>query len=104
MSPPDAALIPALPRWGNTGRLATESAMNLENIKTALKEGIPFEITTAAGDKFRVDDEFQVALNPKRGVAVVLREDGSPTLVSLLTITSLEYLNPSRPKRKPRSR
>jgi hypothetical protein len=76
--------------------------MNIENIKTALKEGIPFEITTAAGDKFRVDDEFQVALNPKRGVAVVLREDGSPTLVSLLTITSLEYLNPSGPKRKPR--
>jgi hypothetical protein len=74
--------------------------MNIENIKTALKEGIPFEITTAAGDKFRVEDEFQVALNPKRGVAILLREDGSPTLVSLLTITSLEY----RPNRKPRSK
>ena len=78
--------------------------MNIENIKTALKEGIPFEITTAAGEKFRVDDEFQVALNPKRGVAILLRENGSPTLVSLLTITSLEYLNPNQPKRKPRSR
>jgi len=78
--------------------------MNIENIKTALKEGIPFEITTAAGDKFRVEDEFQVALNPKRGVAILLREDGSPTLVSLLTITSLEYLNPNPPKRKPRSK
>ena len=78
--------------------------MNIESLKTALKEGIPFEITTAAGDKLRVDDEFPVALNPKRGVAVVLREDGSPTLVSLLTITSLEYLNPNQPKRKPRSK
>jgi hypothetical protein len=78
--------------------------MNMENIKTALKEGIPFEITTAAGDKFRVEDEFQVALNPKRGVAILLREDGSPTLLSLLTITSLEYLRPSQRKRKPRSR
>lgn len=78
--------------------------MNIENIKTALKEGIPFEITTAAGDKFRVEDEFQVALNPKRGVAILLREDGSPTLVSLLTITSLEYLSPNRAKRKPRSK
>lgn len=73
--------------------------MNIENLKTALKDNIPFEITTAAGEKFRVDDEFQVALNPKRGVAVLLREDGSPTLVSLLTITSLEYLNPNPPKR-----
>ena len=78
--------------------------MKIENIKTALKEGVPFEITTAAGDKFRVDDEFQVALNPKRGVAILLREDGSPTLVSLLTITSLEYPNPNHPKRKPRSK
>ena len=78
--------------------------MNIENLKTALRERIPIEITTAAGNKFRVDDEFQVALNPKRGVAVVLREDGSPTLVSLLTITSLEYLNPGQSKRKPRSK
>ena len=78
--------------------------MNIENIKTALKEGIPFEITTAAGDRFRVDDEFQVALNPKRGVAILLRDDGSPTLVSLLTIPSLEYLRPNQPKRKPRSK
>jgi hypothetical protein len=38
--------------------------MNIENIKTALREGIPFEITTAAGEKFRVKDEFQFALNP----------------------------------------
>jgi hypothetical protein len=72
--------------------------MKIENIKTALKEGIPFEITTAAGDKFRVEDEFQVALNPKHGVAILLREDGSPTLLSLLTITSLEYLRPSQRK------
>jgi hypothetical protein len=78
--------------------------MNIENIKTALKEGIPFEITTAAGEKFRVEDEFQVALNPKRGVAILLRKDGSPTLVSLLTIGSLEYLSPNHPKRKPRSK
>ena len=78
--------------------------MNIENIKTALKEGIPFEITTAAGDKYRVDDEFQVALNPKRGVAILLREDGSPTLLSLLTITRLEYLSPIPPKRKPRGK
>jgi hypothetical protein len=78
--------------------------MNIENIKTALKEGIPFEITTAVGEKFRVEDEFQVALNPKRGVAILLREDGSPTLISFLTITSLEYLNPNQPKRRPRSK
>jgi hypothetical protein len=57
--------------------------MNIENIKTALKEGIPFEITTASGDKFRVEDEFQVALNPKRGVAILLRKVGSPKLISL---------------------
>lgn len=86
------------------GTLAVDQRMNIENIKTALKEGIPFEITTAAGDKFRVEDEFQVALNPKRGVAILLREDGSPTLVSLLTITSLECLSPKPPKRKPPSK
>ena len=78
--------------------------MNIENIKTALREGIPFEITTAAGEKFRVKDEFQFALNPKRGVAILLREDGSPTLLSLLTITSLEYLSPNQSKRKPPSK
>lgn len=78
--------------------------MNIENLKTALKEGIPFQITTAAGEKFRVEDEFQVALNPKRGVAILLRGDGSPTLVSLLTITSLEYLSSTQPKRRPRSK
>ena len=78
--------------------------MNIENIKTALREAIPFEITTAAGEKFRVKDEFQVALNPKRGVAILLREDGSPTLLSLLTITSLEYLSPNQAKRKPPSK
>jgi hypothetical protein len=48
------------------GRLQQDrDCMNIENIKTTLKKGIPFEITTAAGDKFRVEDEFQVALNPK---------------------------------------
>jgi hypothetical protein len=66
--------------------------MRIEQIKVALKEGLPFEIATAAGDKFRVNESHQLAFVENSGAVSVVTEDGLVHVVPLLTMTSISYL------------
>jgi hypothetical protein len=74
--------------------------MRLEEIKLALREGLPFEITTAAGDKFRVSESNQIAYADKVAALFVMTDDGLGHIIPLLTITSVTYLDSTRSKRR----
>ena len=58
-------------------------------------KGLPFEIATASGDKFRVNQEHQLAYNEgNTRVITVVTNDGIAHVIQLLTITNLSYLRP----------
>jgi hypothetical protein len=46
--------------------LAGSDQKEIDQIKTALNEGVPFVITTPGGDKFRVSDKSQLWIARKR--------------------------------------
>jgi hypothetical protein len=73
--------------------------VRLEQIKLALREGLPFEITTAAGDKFRVSEAHQIAFASGNDAAFIATDDGLGHIVPLLTMTSITCL-----QRKARTR
>jgi hypothetical protein len=68
--------------------------MRIDQIETALREGVPFEITTAAGDKFRVNDQSRLWVARERGAVVIMTDDELVHIVPFLTMTSLTYLRP----------
>ena len=74
--------------------------MRIEQISLALREGLPFEITTAAGDKFRVRHAHQLAFAQGAGAVSVVTDDGLVHIVPLLTMTGITYLGPDAPDRK----
>ena len=56
----------------------------------ALREGVPFVIKMADGEKYEVTDRNQVALG--RTTAVVIDKDDLPHLLPMLTMTGISYL------------
>jgi hypothetical protein len=74
--------------------------MRLDEVKLALQEGLPFEIATAAGDKFRVSESNQIAYTDKAAALFVVTDDGLGHIVPLLTITSITYLDTAKSKRR----
>ncbi len=68
--------------------------MNINDIETAVKEGIPFLIRMADGEKYEVTDRSQIALGKTR-VAVIDKNDLLHVL-PLLTITGISYLKPTK--------
>lgn len=68
--------------------------MNINDIQTAINEGIPFLIRMADGEKYEVTDRSQIALGKTR-VAVI---DGNDLLhvLPLLTITGISYLKSAK--------
>ena len=72
--------------------------MRIDQIRVALNEGLPFEIATAAGDKFRVEERNQLAFVEHGGAVVVVTSDGLAHVIPLLTMTSITYLPPSESK------
>lgn len=71
--------------------------MRINQIEAALNEGVPFEITTAAGDRFRVTDKSRLWIARERGAAVVMTDDELVHIIPFLTMTSLTYLKPQKP-------
>jgi hypothetical protein len=67
--------------------------MTRDVIETAIKEGIPFVIRMADGEKYEVRDRFSIALASTR--AVVLDQNGLPHILPLLTMTGISYLSPT---------
>ena len=74
--------------------------MRIEQINLALREGLPFEITTAAGDKFRISRAHQLAFAEGSGVVFIVTDDGLGHIVPLLTVTSITYLKRNGSSRK----
>ena len=67
--------------------------MTRDQIQTAIREGIPFEIKMADGAKYRVRKPHQVAVG--RTSVVVFDEKDLAHILPMLTMTGLTYLKPN---------
>ena len=68
--------------------------MTKVQIQTAIKEGIPFIIRMADGEKYEVTDRYKIALG--RSSVVVVDHTDSPHILPFLTITGISYLKSKR--------
>jgi hypothetical protein len=68
--------------------------MTRDKIDMALREGVPFVIKMADGEKYEVTDRNQVALG--RTTVVVIDKDDLPHLLPMLTMTGISYLKGKR--------
>ena len=68
--------------------------MTRDQIQTAIREGIPFVIKMADGEKYEVSDQFKVALG--RTTVIVVGNDDMPHVLPLLTMTGISYLKPRK--------
>jgi hypothetical protein len=68
--------------------------MTRDQIQTAIKEGIPFLIRMADGQKYEVADAYQIALG--RTAVIVVGKDDMPHILRLLTMTGISYLKPKK--------
>ena len=66
--------------------------MRIEQLETAKREGMPLQITTAGGEKFRVSLPERLIIMPNYGAAFVITDDDLVHVVPFLTMTSLTYL------------
>ncbi len=64
--------------------------MTRDVLETAIKEGIPFVIKMADGEKYEVRDRFRIALGLTR--VVVMDEHDLPYILPLITMTGVSYL------------
>lgn len=70
--------------------------MTADRIETAIKEGIPFAIRMADGEKHEVGERHKIAVG-KAHVAVIDRND-LPHVLPLLMMTDISYLEPGKNK------
>lgn len=68
--------------------------MTRDKIETAIREGIPFVIRMADGEKYEVSDQYQVALG--RTTVIVVGKNDMPHVLPLLTMTGISYLKPKK--------
>lgn len=66
--------------------------MTKEHVLTAIKEGLPFLIRMADGEKYEVTEAHQIALG--KTTVVVVGKDDMPHILPLLTMTGISYLKP----------
>lgn len=71
--------------------------MTRDRIQVAINEGIPFEIRMADGRKYRVTEEYRIALGST--YVMVVDEKDLPHVLPLLTMTGISYLKRGRPRR-----
>ena len=69
--------------------------MTRGQLESAIREGIPFEIKMADGEKYQVDEPYKVALG--KTTVIVVRDDDMPHVLPLLTMTGISYLKSSSP-------
>ena len=68
--------------------------MTRSQIETAIKEGIPFLIRMADGEKYEVSQPHQIALG--KTTTVVIGKDDAAHTHPLLTMTGITYLRKAR--------
>lgn len=64
--------------------------MTRDHLQTAIKEGIPFLIRMADGEKYEVTNPYQIALG--RSNVILVGKDDMPHILPLLTMTGISYL------------
>jgi len=64
--------------------------MTRQHIQTAIREGVPFEIRMADGEKYKARDSFSIALG--KTSVIVIGEDDMPHMLPLITMTGVSYL------------
>ena len=64
--------------------------MTRDTIVTAIREGVPFQISMADGRQYPVRDPLEVALGSTN--VVVIDEKGQAHILPLLTMTGISYL------------
>ena len=64
--------------------------MTRSQIETAVNEGIPFTIRMADGEKYDVNERYQIALG--KTTVIVIGENDMPHILPLLTMTGISYL------------
>jgi hypothetical protein len=67
--------------------------MSRDKIETAIREGIPFVIKMADGEKYEVTDRLRIALG--QTTIIIVGNDDMPHILPLLTVTGISYLKPS---------
>jgi hypothetical protein len=68
--------------------------MTRDKIQTAIKEGIPFLIRMADGEKYEVADRYGIALG--KTTVIVVGKDDMPHVLPLLTMTGISYLRSAK--------
>jgi hypothetical protein len=68
--------------------------MTRDKIQTAIKEGIPFLIRMADGEKYEVADRYQIALG--KTTVIIVGKDDMPHVLPLLTMTGISYLKSAK--------
>ena len=64
--------------------------MTRDNVEMAIREGIPFAIRMADGQRYEVRDRFQIAMGKTTVVVIDVR--GLAHVLPLLTMTGISYL------------
>jgi len=67
--------------------------MTRDKIQTAIREGVPFVIRMADGEKHEVADRYQIALG--QTTVIVVGKDDMPHVFPLLTMGGISYLKES---------
>ena len=68
--------------------------MTRDKIQTAIREGIPFVIKMADGEKYEVNDAFRIALGQSN--VIVVGNDDMPHILPMLTMTGISYLKSAK--------
>ena len=68
--------------------------MTRDHLRTAIREGIPFVIKMADGEKYEVTESQQVALG--KAYVVVMDKHDVPHVLPMPTMTGISYLKRSR--------
>jgi hypothetical protein len=76
--------------WPKAEHLPGEVDMTRDQLQTAIREGIPFVIKMADGEKYEVSDCYRVALG--KTTVIVVGEEDMPHVLPLLTMTGISYL------------
>jgi hypothetical protein len=63
--------------------------MTRDQLQTAIREGVPFVIKMADGEKYEVADRYRVALG--RTSVIVVGDDDMPHVLPMLTMTGISY-------------
>jgi hypothetical protein len=65
--------------------------MTRDHIENAMRDGIPFVIKMADGEKYEVTERYQVALG--KAHVVVMDKRDLPHVLPMLTMTGISYLD-----------